>query len=82
MLTAIPRCDHCDAILRVGRVERDRKRFCCLECLRAFERGELKAISPHDHSRLAGAPVTAGSGTTGPGRRNAQPSALHEGLPS
>ena len=48
------RCDHCDALLDEERVERDCKRFCCLECARAFDRGELKAISPHDH---ASAPV-------------------------
>jgi hypothetical protein len=53
MLTAMPRCDHCDALLRIGRVERDRKRFCCLECLRAFMDGDLRAISPHDHARRA-----------------------------
>ena len=44
------RCDHCDALLDEDRVERDRKRFCCLDCARAFDRGELKAISPHDHA--------------------------------
>ncbi len=44
------RCDHCDAPLDEERVERDRKRFCCLDCARAFDRGELKAISPHDHA--------------------------------
>ena len=44
------RCDQCDAILGEERVERDRKRFCCLDCARAFDRGELKAISPHDHA--------------------------------
>jgi hypothetical protein len=46
------RCDHCDATLDEGRVERDRKRFCCLDCARAFDRGELKAISPHDHAAM------------------------------
>ena len=45
------RCDHCDAVLDEHRTERDRKRFCCVECLRAFDRGELKAISPHAHVR-------------------------------
>ncbi len=44
------RCDHCDAVLDETRVERDRKRFCCIPCARAFDRGELKAISPHDHA--------------------------------
>ena len=48
------RCDQCDALLADERVERDRKRFCCLDCARAFDRGELKAISPHDH---AAAPI-------------------------
>jgi hypothetical protein len=43
------RCDHCDAILAADYLERDRKRFCCGECARAFDRGELKAISPHAH---------------------------------
>ena len=43
------RCDHCDAILGEDRVERDRKRFCCHDCSIAFDRGELKAISPHRH---------------------------------
>ena len=44
------RCDHCEALLDDERLERDRKRFCCIECARAFDRGELKAISPHDHA--------------------------------
>ncbi len=43
------RCDHCDAVLAEHRLELKRKRFCCISCLRAFERGELKAISPHVH---------------------------------
>jgi len=43
------RCDHCDTVLSEQRIELRRKRFCCLACLRAFERGELKAISPHVH---------------------------------
>jgi hypothetical protein len=43
------RCDHCDAILAEDHVERDRKRFCCADCAKAFERGELKSISPHQH---------------------------------
>jgi hypothetical protein len=47
------RCDHCDAVLDEHRTERDRKRFCCIECLRAFDRGELKAISPHAHDRVS-----------------------------
>ena len=46
------RCDHCDAVLDEHRTERDRKRFCCIDCLRAFDRGELKAISPHAHDRV------------------------------
>ena len=50
MLMAIPRSDQCDATLRVGNVERHRKQFCCLTCLRAFMNGELKRIRPHDHS--------------------------------
>jgi len=75
MLTAIPRCDHCDAALRIGRVERDRKRFCCLECLRAFERGELKAISPHDHARHA---VGAEAGEVRSPWRSTEPPAWHE----
>ena len=49
------RCDHCDAILTDNRVERHRKRFCCSECARAFDEGELKAISPHRHD-LEGQP--------------------------
>jgi hypothetical protein len=53
MLTSIPRCDQCDTILRVGQIERDRKRFCCLICLRGFMDGDLKSISPHDHSSRA-----------------------------
>ena len=47
------RCDHCDAVLNEHHLERDRKRFCCIECGRAFDRGELKAISPHDHTTAA-----------------------------
>ena len=43
------RCDHCDSVLDDDRIERDHKRFCCMECARAFDRGELKAISPHLH---------------------------------
>jgi hypothetical protein len=43
------RCDHCDAVLRGDHIERDRKRFCCADCARAFDRGELKSISPHAH---------------------------------
>jgi hypothetical protein len=50
-MTGPLRCDHCDAVLDEHRTERDRKRFCCIECLRAFDRGELKAISPHVHVR-------------------------------
>ena len=42
MLMAIPRCDQCDTALRVGQIERDRKRFCCLVCLRAFVDGDLR----------------------------------------
>jgi len=49
MVVSPLRCDHCDAVLDEHRTERDRKRFCCVECLRAFDRGELKAISPHAH---------------------------------
>lgn len=60
MLMATPRCDHCDAILRVGKVERDRKRFCCLKCLRAFMLGELTAISPHNHPVPASLYAAAG----------------------
>ena len=44
------RCDQCDAPLTEMHIERDRKRFCCLDCARAFDRGDLKAISPHDHA--------------------------------
>jgi hypothetical protein len=47
------RCDHCDAVLDEHHLERDRKRFCCIECGRAFDRGELKLISPHLHDRSA-----------------------------
>jgi len=47
------RCDHCDAVLDEHHLERDRKRFCCIECGRAFDRGELKLISPHAHDRSA-----------------------------
>ena len=50
------RCDHCDAILGDDRVERDRKRFCCTSCAMAFDRGELKAISPHRHDVSAPTP--------------------------
>jgi hypothetical protein len=46
------RCDHCDASLDDRHIERDCKRFCCLDCARAFDRGELKAISPHDHAAV------------------------------
>lgn len=45
------RCDHCDAVLDAAHIERDRKRFCCMDCGRAFDRGELKVISPHLHDR-------------------------------
>lgn len=45
------RCDHCDAVLTEHRTELNRKRFCCVACLRAFERGDMKAISPHVHVR-------------------------------
>ena len=47
------RCDHCDAVLDEHHFERDRKRFCFIECGRAFDRGELKLISPHLHDRSA-----------------------------
>ena len=50
-MAAPVRCDHCDAVLSEVRLERDRKRFCCPDCSRAFDRGELKAISPHVHDR-------------------------------
>ena len=53
------RCDQCDALLSGSHIERDRKRFCCLECARAFDRCELKAISPHDHET---APARAPAG--------------------
>ena len=53
------RCDHCDAVLDEHHVERDRKRFCCIECGRAFDRGELKLISPHLHDRSAKPAVAA-----------------------
>lgn len=43
------RCDHCDVILGDDRIERHRKRFCCADCARAYDRGDLKAISPHRH---------------------------------
>ncbi len=52
-MAALPRCDHCDAILDRDHLERDRKRFCCSECGRAFDRGDLKSISPHAHGRAA-----------------------------
>jgi hypothetical protein len=48
-MSAPLRCDHCEAVLDAHHIERDRKRFCCMECGRAFDRGELKAISPHVH---------------------------------
>jgi hypothetical protein len=54
------RCDHCDAVLGDDRVERDRKRFCCPDCARAFDRGELKSISPHRHEAQPTAPLFAG----------------------
>ena len=60
------RCDHCDAILGDVRVERDRKRFCCVECARAFDRGELKSISPHVHETVAS--VGSAHFTARPGR--------------
>jgi hypothetical protein len=61
MVVSPLRCDHCDAVLDEHRTERDRKRFCCVECLRAFDRGELKAISPHTHVR---APVLQPAGVS------------------
>jgi len=51
------RCDHCDAILTDERVERHRKRFCCADCARAHDRGDLKSISPHRHE--AGSEIAA-----------------------
>ncbi|MCC6178489.1 MAG: hypothetical protein IT305_24550 [Chloroflexi bacterium] len=51
-MQAPTRCDHCDAALGDERIERDRKRFCCLACLTAFDRGETKAISPHAHTTV------------------------------
>lgn len=53
------RCDQCDVPLSEERVERDRKRFCCLDCARAFDRGELKAISPHEHGAATTRPTAA-----------------------
>ncbi len=47
------RCDHCEAVLGEGHLERDRKRFCCADCARAFDRGETKAISPHIHEEAS-----------------------------
>ncbi len=47
------RCDHCEAVLGDRHLERDRKRFCCADCARAFDRGESKAISPHTHEEAA-----------------------------
>ena len=55
-----PRCDHCDAILAEEHLERDRKRFCCADCARAFDRGELKAISPHVHDAAPARQEVAG----------------------
>ena len=49
MMAAPLRCDHCDAILASRHIERDCKRFCCSDCAKAFDRDELKAISPHAH---------------------------------
>ncbi len=49
VMAAPLRCDHCDAILASSHIERDCKRFCCSDCAKAFDRGELKAISPHAH---------------------------------
>jgi hypothetical protein len=43
------RCDQCDTVLEDEHLERDRKRFCCADCAGAFDRGDLKSISPHDH---------------------------------
>jgi hypothetical protein len=40
-------------VLAEHRIELNRKRFCCVVCLRAFERGELKVISPHAHVKEA-----------------------------
>ena len=62
------RCDHCDAILGSNHIERDRKRFCCADCARAFDRGELKAISPHAHPdpNLAASHGRDGSHGAGP----------------
>ena len=51
-MAAVLRCDHCDAVLSADYVERERKRFCCSACAHAFDRGELKAISPHRHDSV------------------------------
>jgi hypothetical protein len=54
------RCDQCEALLADEYLERDRKRFCCGECARAFDRGDLKSISPHAHESTP-APVLTGA---------------------
>ena len=59
------RCDHCDATLGNDYVERDRKRFCCADCNKAFDRGELKAISPHAHHELEAAILSAPAASRG-----------------
>ena len=53
------RCDQCGATLVSPHIERNRKRFCCSSCLKAFLLVEPRAISPHVHPRDA----------PGPGRR-------------
>ena len=59
-MVAVLRCDHCDAVLSEEYLERERKRFCCSACARAFDRGELKAISPHRHDSVAVSAEPAG----------------------
>ncbi len=53
------RCDQCDTLLGDDYLERDRKRFCCSDCARAFDRGDLKSISPHVHEPVS-VPVLSG----------------------
>jgi hypothetical protein len=53
-MIAVLRCDQCDAYLGERFVERDRKRFCCSECLHAFDIGMPKSVSPHRHPEAMG----------------------------
>lgn len=60
------RCDHCDALLQAPCVESYRNRFCCVDCKIALARGDLKAISPHDHTADLGAQLPSRAGDRQP----------------